>query len=134
MNCSWETDDRTIHWYWDAEGNSGKTAFCKYMYKWEQAVILQGGKYADIAYAMPEYPHMVLMNIPRSSELVVNYSAIEAIKDGLMFSGKYESKMKMWNPPHLVVFANFEPNKEQLSKDRWHVVKIPSVRGTGWRG
>ncbi len=115
--------DRKVYWFWDSKGNTGKTAFCKFAYKYYGSTIIQTGKTADLAYCMHE-PTSVLMNIPRSLEFHVNYSAIESIKDGLIFSGKYESCCKVFNPPHLVIFANFEPDKNCLSKDRWEIREI----------
>lgn len=116
-------DDRVIHWYWDKEGCKGKTAFCKYMLIHHDATIIGNGAMKDIAYVI-DNPKIVLMNITRSSEEHINYGAIESIKDGLIFSAKYESKTKVFNSPHVVVLANFEPKKDMLSKDRWNIVKL----------
>ena len=37
---------------------------------------------------------------------------------------KYESKPVIRNSPHVIVFANFEPDKSALSEDRWLILNI----------
>jgi len=54
----------------------------------------------------------------------MNYGAIEQVKNGLVFSGKYESSMLIFNPPHVVIFANDTPDESMYSNDRWHIHKI----------
>lgn len=119
-----EPDDRTVFWIWDSQGNMGKTAFCKYMIVKHGASVIGNGKSADISYALKDDPKIVLLNLTRTVEGTVNYAAIESIKDGLIFSGKYESRMKVFNPPHVFVFANFAPVIENMSEDRWEIVDL----------
>lgn len=53
---------------------------------------------------------------------------IEQIKNGIYFSGKYESQMKYDKPPHVVVFSNTMPDQSKLSADRWNIVFLdPAV-------
>jgi len=49
---------------------------------------------------------------------------LESIKNGLFFSGKYESTQVVMNSPHLIIFANEPPDKSKMSADRWHIVRI----------
>lgn len=116
-------DDRTIYWIYDHTGNKGKTAFCKYVAIKLGATILGNAGYKDIAFAIND-PKIVIFNFTRSIEGMVNYSAIESIKDGLVFSAKYESKTKVFNSPHVIIFANFEPNKAMMSADRWVIYNL----------
>ena len=51
----------------------------------------------------------------------MSYIAIEGIKDGCFFSAKYEAGMCVYNPPHVMVFANKAPELTMLSSDRWVV-------------
>jgi len=37
---------------------------------------------------------------------------------------KFETGLKVFNPPHIVVLANFPPREEKLSADRWKIYKI----------
>lgn len=118
-----EPNDRKIIWFYDIEGNKGKTAFAKYMAIKHNALILNNGKFNDLAYAV-DNQKIIIINISRTLEDHVNYNAIEALKDGLIFSGKYESKTKIFDSPHIVIFANFEPNLKALSSDRWDVREL----------
>lgn len=118
-----EADARTIHWYWDSVGNTGKTTFTKHLWINYKVCFVQNGKKADIAYAYNNEP-IVIFNLPRTCENFVSYDAIESLKDGMIFSGKYESGAKVFNNPHVIIFANFEPDQSCLSQDRWHIVEI----------
>jgi len=124
-------DDREIHWFYDSKGAKGKTALCKYLYTWHSATVVNNGAFADLAYVLPEDPKIVCFALPRTLESRVNYSAIEAIKDGMIFSGKYESRTKVFNSPHILVFANFLPNFSSLSLDRWRVHDLNDSEGVG---
>lgn len=120
--CLEKPDYRKIKWYVDIVGGAGKTDFCIHMYDTMKACIFNNGKFSDIAYALPENPQIIIFDLPRTLEERVNYTAIEACKNGLIFSGKYESSMKRFNKPHVIVMANFEPDYNALSKDRWDVI------------
>ncbi len=122
-----EPDDRTINWYWESTGASGKTALAKYICANYNAIVL-GGKGNDCLYAVADWKDpndlIVIFDFSRQTEEYISYSAMEKIKDGCFFSGKYESKMCIMNSPHLICFANFKPNLLMLSQDRWNVVQI----------
>lgn len=122
--CLTEKNDRTINWFWEGPGCRGKTQFCKYMYVNHKALILGNGAFKDIAAAVTENPKIVLMNLTRDLEERINYSALEAVKDGMIFSSKYKSGVKVFNSPVVVVFANYPPRKDSMSLDRWNVIEI----------
>lgn len=122
--CLKEPDDRTIVWVWESQGNRGKTQFCKYLYIKHGATVLGNGAFKDIAQAIPANPKIVVFNITRDLEERFNYSAVEAVKDGMIFSGKYESTMKVFNSPHVMIFANFQPRLDAMSLDRWHIINL----------
>lgn len=124
-----EPDDRHIYWNWENTGNIGKSAFCKYMYIKHQALIVRGGKLADIMNIVfntdMDMCRMIIFDLPRGTGNKISYTSLEAIKDGFITNTKYETGCKAFNPPHLVVFANFPPeNLDSLSKDRWKVTEI----------
>lgn len=123
-------DDRTIMWIFEREGNTGKTQFCKYLAVMHDALIISGGakdiKHGIVTYIdkMGRAPKIVMCNIPRTKEDFVSYAGLEEVKDGIFFSPKYESSMVVYNSPHLICFANFEPDYNALSLDRWNVQEI----------
>lgn len=123
-----EPDDRTIHWFWEGEGNVGKTALTKYILATQANVhYFSGGKANDIAFQVIKNnwdPEICIFNFPRTAEGAVSYNAIEQLKDGLIFSSKYEGGVKMFNPPHVLIFANWLPDQNTLSIDRWNIVQL----------
>jgi len=120
---------REIHWYWEAKGGWGKSVLCKYMVDQMNALVVSG-KTADIFCGIQKRIEdgqdipIVILDVPRTSMDYINYQAIEKVKDGCFFSGKYESGMVRFDSPHLVVFANQAPNMDQMSKDRWVIQKL----------
>lgn len=125
-----EPDDRSIYWYYERTGNVGKTAMAKYLCARYDALYVNG-KAADVKCALAllekeekPIPKIIIFGFTRSNEGHVSYDAMEAVKDGLCFSGKYESRQLMFNSPHVLVFANFPPEAEKLSLDRWRIVEI----------
>jgi len=111
-------DPRTIVWYYDPEGGKGKTWMAKHILLNYEACFFQGGKKSDIAYSWNGEP-VCIFNFARQLEGHVSYDAIESLKDGLIYSAKYESKAKLYNQPHVIVFANWLPDQTALSEDRW---------------
>ncbi len=127
-----EPNDRTIHWYFDKIGGIGKTVFCKYLCAKKNALYLTG-KASDAKYLITQYIEkdasnadnlICLFDFTRSREKFVSYQAIEEIKNGIFMSTKYECKMTIMNCPHVIIFANFEPDKTALSADRWHITNL----------
>lgn len=121
-------DNRTIYWLWDSVGNIGKSSFCKYAAVHLGATVLGNGSFTDIAFAIGDNPKTIIFDLPRTIEGRVNYTAIEKCKDGMVFSGKYESRTKIFNPPHIVVFANFSPDMHAMSADRWVVICLDTEK------
>lgn len=118
-----DPDNRTVHWYWEETGNVGKTALCKHLVLKHGANYVLGKK-NDIYHALDSNLRVLLIDIPRTSQEFTPYEVIEAVKNGMIFSGKYESRTKVFDSPHVFVFANFYPEKHRLSEDRWHIIKI----------
>lgn len=125
-----EPDDRTINWYWEAEGGVGKSAFTKYLCA-KHGAICVGGKSNDVKYGIikyhenkKKYPKIIILDVPRTNLDYICYEAIESIKNGCFFCGKYESDMVLMNSPHMIIFANRPPDKSKLSLDRWNIVNL----------
>lgn len=127
-----EPDSRTVHWFWEEKGNVGKSFLARYIVLKYDAIIAEG-KTADISNQMNTWlqanpdkdgPAVVVIDVPRCGMNVVNYHAIEKLKNGLLYSGKYEGGVCVFDPPHVVVFANCAPTCESLSLDRWKINHI----------
>lgn len=111
---------REVYWYYCATGNSGKSTFARNQ---KNAYIITGGKQADIYYAY-QYEPVVIFDWPREAEERVPYGVIEAFKNGYFLSTKYECIPKRFATPHVIIFANFQPDKSKLSLDRWNEYNI----------
>ncbi len=128
-------DPRHVYWYWDPVGNVGKTALAKYLSAPKSGFncLYVSGKTADIEHFLTlhfdkcetNYDDLiVIFDLSRAQENYMPYTAIEQIKNGIFFSGKYESSMQLFNPPHILCFANFTPDRSKLSEDRWKVIEV----------
>lgn len=129
LKCEEEPDDRTINWYWESSGNVGKTSLIKSLCIKRKDVLLVGGKSSDMKFGVSEFVKnnklkILFIDLTRSLEDYVSYEGLESIKNGLFFSGKYESGMCVYDCPHVFVFANFEPDVSKMSLDRWNIVEI----------
>lgn len=123
-----EPDGRSVHWYWENVGGVGKSSFCKYMYVKHKAITIQGGKLADIMNIIfnldMDETKMLLIDVPRNNQNNISYSAVECILNGMITNTKFETGVKVFNPPHVVIFCNFEPDETKLSEDRWNIKEI----------
>lgn len=120
-------DKRSIYWFWEEQGNVGKTELAKYICHHFKAIPLEGKK-TDILNVASENPtHVYIYDISRTNEQYISYDAIEKIKNGFYMSGKYEGSIVIRNSPHLLIFANFMPNMSCLSLDRWKIYKISGL-------
>ena len=70
----------------------------------------ENAKSADVKYALTGQ-RIVVFDLSRSQETHVNYEVIESVKNGVCFSTKYESQMKVFKTPHVVIMANFAPDE-----------------------
>lgn len=124
-----EPDDRTINWVWSKEGGLGKTTTASYLERNYEGVCVANGKGADIKMSVIQHLeenelNCLIVNVPRQAEGYVNYGVLEEIKDGLIYSGKYEGGFANIEHPHVLVLANFEPDKKMMSSDRWNIICI----------
>lgn len=127
-------NDRKIVFIYDQGGDTGKTKLVKYMVAKYNAIFCTGGRYEDMAYIIASaqkngrdlnLPFTFILNVPREvSSDHISYKALEAIKDGLLTSPKYESCSIVFNSPHVWVFSNSPPNLDKLSQDRWEIYTI----------
>lgn len=127
--CRTEPDDRTIHWFWEEDGCTGKTTLIKYIVTHMKALFSCAGKSADILTIADEKINIYLFNFARSQEGFAPYTALEQLKDGLISDSKLKktSRNIVMNSPHVIVFANWPPKTNSLSKDRWHIINIKEM-------
>lgn len=125
-----EPDDTTIYWYWEDVGGCGKTSFAKWACVKDELgkCLMVGGRAIDVKFAVSESLDAgieydcIFFNVARSGS--VSYRALEDVKDGAFFSSKYKSGMCLFNPPHVVVFANRPPTIDYMSPHKWVIVEI----------
>lgn len=132
-----EPDDRSIHWYVDTKGGIGKTSLAKHLcLKYPNKILYVTGKAADIKYGITSFIdagndlRACILDFTRSTENYISYEAIESIKNGIFYNTKFESKMVIYNSPHVICLANFPPDREKLSADRWVITNLDSELST----
>jgi len=120
--------DRKVIFVVDKEGNTGKTWFAKnYTKHHSDAQFMEPSKKADMAYALQDTLRVLFINVTRTSDsnnLDYLYSFVESVKDGMVFSPKYESRMKYYDKVHVVVMMNMQPNMDLLSADRYDIIEL----------
>lgn len=123
-------NDRNIIFVVDTAGGCGKSWFVKY---WlgeqpELTQLLSVGKRDDLAFAIDESKKFYFFDLPRSQSQFLQYSVLEQLKDGMVFSPKYTSRTKVLpQTPHVVVFMNEQPDRNALSQDRYEVINLVSI-------
>jgi len=122
---SGEPSERQVHWYYEEVGNVGKSYFAN-NYRSDNGrfgYVVTGGRHTDIFYAY-NYEPVVFFDWARDSEDSFPYKVVEAFKNGYFLNTKYESSPVRFKVPHVVVFANFKPDVNKLSRDRWDIYNI----------
>jgi len=122
-------DNRKIYWFWESKGDIGKSAFTKYCIVKHKVLFCDGGKKADLVNLVfnqdMDTTNCVIWDLPRSTKGKISYSTLESVKNGVICNTKYETGVKVFNSPHIIVFANFPPqNPEEISADRWVIQEL----------
>ena len=140
---SWQNDcleivtstpsDRKVRWFWENVGNVGKSWMARYLTLHHDALILGAMKKLDLLHAIAKTiqgKKVVVFDLTRSNEegaVKVVYEVIEQLLNRVIHSGKYDSQTIFIQKVHIIVFANFEPDRAAMSHDRWDVHHIASV-------
>lgn len=131
-----EANPRAIHWIWCKNGSSGKSWMARYLVATKGAAYLTFGKKSDLAYIYAgNQAGIVVINLSRTANpgeedknrshfMDGLYSLAEDLKDGMMVSTKYESRTLIFDVPHVIFFANFEPDYTKWSADRYLVKEL----------
>ncbi|AXH76021.1 MAG: putative viral replication protein [Cressdnaviricota sp.] len=120
-------DDRRIVWVYDPDGNSGKSYLVKYLALTKNVVIADGKKDNVFNQLLKKSEDLeidiILMDLPRHNQEYLNYGMLEQLKDGYVYSGKYEGGEIFLEEPHVIVFSNSEPDYSKFTMDRWLIIR-----------
>jgi len=118
---------RSIDFVVDPFGASGKS----WVTRWaitkhpDKVQVLRIGRRDDLAHAIDETKSVFLFDVPRMQMTFLQYSVLEMLKDQLVFSPKYASKMKVLTAvPYVGVFCNEQPDMNSLTSDRYKMFNI----------
>lgn len=122
-------DSRHIVWYYDPFGNAGKTFIAKHLGQYKGAFVSTRANAYHVATALDEFIKqngkdsilVVIFNFSRQQENHKIYQALEELKDGMMTSEKYKGRTLYFNHPHLICMANYIPDVNSMTKDRWDI-------------
>jgi Putative viral replication protein len=120
-------DDRSIVFVVDPIGNKGKSWFAHFCCKKfkDRCQVMLPGKKTDMAYALDPNIDILFIDAPRSKQgEFIQYDFLEDVKNGYVFSPKYESRMKELGRVHLIVNMNEHPDMTKLSQDRYVIIEI----------
>lgn len=129
-------NSRYVNWYVDQAGAGGKTQLVREIIRRhpKDAIFIKGNGLTskDMARMLKNEHNrgnklrIVVFDLPRTmiDSTTSLYTMLEACADGMVSSGKYDSDNLIFDPEHVVVFANFWPEKALLSKDRWKIHKL----------
>lgn len=138
--CASEANDRTINWIYDYDGGKGKSTLRKYLALNYDCIICDGKK-QDVLNQLKTKVidedkdiKIVIMDIPRHCNDYINYGLLEQLKDGHVYSGKYEGGEIFLDNIHVIVFSNELPDFDKFTKDRWNVIDLGAVGVDGEGG
>lgn len=118
---------RSIDFVVNPDGNCGKSwvtrwAITKYP---DKVQVLRIGRRDDLAHAIDETKSIFLFDVPRNQMIFLQYTVLEMLKDQMVFSPKYASRMKILRRvPYVAVFSNEAPDLNQLTNDRFNIFNV----------
>lgn len=117
------------------EGNNGKSWLAKHLVaKYNYAYVPAMPDFEDYMFMAMAHPNAkgFVFDVPRADTLKAKkamWMAMETIKNGYLYDKRYEFKERWIEPPKMLVFANEEPPREVLTKDRWRTYYITNMWG-----
>lgn len=123
-------NDRQVLWIYECVGNTGKTFLAKYLKNECNYSYLEGETAMHKIALMVAMSVGVVIDIPRSSfdedknSVICSYATMEKLKNGHLFTTKYEGLDVVTPSYKIVVFSNYPPDYTKLSLDRWRVAQI----------
>jgi hypothetical protein len=132
--CEWQyrvfirlrnQSQRKVLWVHDEIGGYGKTWFAQFMNILYMYELLDGVQCSrDIAFLLSEEIYGFCVDTSRATEQTFDYNVLESLKNGYILTGKYAGAVKRfpWKP--VAVFANYLPDINKLSADRWDIISL----------
>lgn len=119
-------EKRTIYWIYDKNGNNGKTELCRYLFRQKLIMWIRTAKTNDIKHILSENKNCrdIIFDLPRNHGKKIDYALLEELKDGLLFSGKYEGLVKEIAIPHIFIMSNEKPLEGKLTQDKIITIEI----------
>ncbi len=129
-------EDRIINWFFNPEGDVGKTKLTHIIGEDYNGCILSTTNIKDALCALDNfidersYPKVIMLDIVRSAKQTDSiYDLIEVLKGGKPTTGKYKSRILNFPfHPVIIVFANYEPEIGKLTDSRW-IVHVSNYNG-----
>lgn len=129
-------DGRSIHWFTDTSGLSGKSTWCKWLHcRYPNNTKISFGSATQIRTSVVEKgpKQMYFLDIPRTlgvdDHLNNVYAALEDILNGYVETSMHGNPRELLMlSPHVIVFSNGTPNQEKLSSDRWKIYSIDASK------
>jgi len=116
-----EPNDRSIICWIDSKCGAGKSSLARYLCAMHGATMYSCTNEADVACAY-NGERIIIFNFPKEQRMEnICYGTIEKMKDGMIFSKKYNSSLKRFAPPHVVIFMNYTPDIKQMDETRWDI-------------
>jgi len=123
-------DPRKVYFVVDEKGNCGKSWFTRWAmtHHANKTQVLRIAKRDDLAYSIDPTKEVFLFDVPRNQMMYLQYSVLEMLKDRLVYSPKYKSGLKVLTKiPLVIVFSNEDPNRTEMSADRYKVIRIRNI-------
>lgn len=122
-------NERQVLWVYESKGDVGKSFLAKFLRVSCNWAYLEGET------SMHKIAHMVsscvgvVIDIPRSctddqDHVICSYATLEKLKNGHLFTTKYEGLDRVVRSYPVVIFANYPPDLTKLSIDRWRCAQI----------
>ena len=123
--------NREILFVIDDIGNQGKTWLTQYMTIIHEGQCFDSTNKKDVAYALNPEKNTFIFDVTRATEPKMSLQILESIKNGIVFSGKYESGTKIVSNAKVILMANSfnELHEAQLSVDRFMILHLKPVMG-----
>lgn len=118
---------RKIMWIWSTAGETGKSTMATYLGVLKGAAVMELGKGSDLKHIWSKNPSKIaIFDLTRTTEEHMDglYSMAEQLKNGRLVTTKYDGSTIYFPIPHVIFFANFAPNMEKWSADRYMVWQI----------